>query len=72
MSPNVKFQPPGPFGLPDAQSAIALPLSGIVEVRLRAFVADRPETIVFRITPDAAEALAVELQSAAIAARKAK
>jgi hypothetical protein len=71
MSDNVKFQPPGPYGLPAAQSATASELSGSVEVRIRAFVDGNPDTLVIQMTAGTALELATQLMDAALKAKKA-
>lgn len=65
MSDNVKFQLPGPFGLPAAQSARAFPISGTVELRIRASVDGSLETLVIQMTRDIAREIAAELLDAA-------
>ena len=71
MSDNVIFQPPGPFGLPAAQSTTASALSGTVEVRIRAFVDGNPDTLVIQMTAGTALELAAQLQIAVVEAKKA-
>lgn len=71
MSDNVIFQPPGPYGLPPAQSATASALSGTVEVRIRAFVDGNPDTLVIQMTAGTALELASQLMEAAVKAKQA-
>jgi hypothetical protein len=69
MSDDGKFRPPGPFGLPAAQRATALPLSGTVELRIRAFVEGNAETLVIQMARDVANEMAAELLDAAAKAK---
>ncbi len=72
MSDNVRFQPPGPYALPVAQSATASALSDTVEVRIRAFVDGNPDTLVIQMTAGTALELAAQLQVAAVEATRRK
>jgi siroheme synthase len=71
MSNNLKFQPPGPYTLPAAQTATASALSDAVEVRVRAFVDGNPDTLVIQMTVGTAMELAAQLMDAAVKAKKA-
>jgi hypothetical protein len=70
MSDNVKFQRPGPFGLPAAQKATANPLDGTVELRIRAFFEGNPDTMVIQMTRAVAQEMAAELLDAAAKAKE--
>jgi siroheme synthase len=70
MSDNLKFQPPGPYALPAAQSATASALSDAVEVRITAFVDGNPDTLVIQMTAGTAMELAAQLMDAAVKAKK--
>jgi hypothetical protein len=71
MSDNVKFQPPGPYALPVAQSATASAQDSTVEVRIRAFVDGNPDTLIIQMTSGIALELAVQLGEAAVRAKRA-
>ncbi|HMK79378.1 MAG TPA: hypothetical protein VK438_06990 [Xanthobacteraceae bacterium] len=71
MPGKVTFDPTGgPYGLPPAQTAGALPQAENVEARLRMIVNDRLETVAFQMIPDVAEEFAAQLLEAVAAARR--
>lgn len=70
MSENVKFQPPGPFWLPAAQSSKGYWQAGSVELRLRVLIEGVEETIAVQMAPLVAQEMAAELLEAAVKAKE--